>query len=100
MNKLIDKLFPIMPTKKKFTEQNKLYELNKEANKIFRNKLNTLLQLHKMASYNTGMKVPENPMKTYYELCYGDTKYIGLGLYNVGSKERPILVNSNDPRVC
>ena len=85
MNKLIDKLFPIMPTKKEFTEQNKLYELNKEANKIFKRKLNTLLQLQNMASYNTGMKVPENPMKTYYELRYGDTNYNGLGLYNVGS---------------
>ena len=52
-----------------------------------------------MASGNTGMKVHENPMKTYYELCYGDTNYIGLGLYNVGSDTQPILVNSSDPRV-
>jgi hypothetical protein len=99
MNKLIDKLFPIMPAKKEFTEQNKLYELNKEANKIFRKKLNLLLQLQKAASCKTGMKVPENPMKTFYKLFYEDTNYIGLGLYNVGSKEHPILVNSNDPRV-
>jgi hypothetical protein len=99
MNKLIDKLFPTMPVKKEFTEQNKLYELNKEANKIFKRKLNLILQLQKMASYETGMKVPENPMKTYYELRYEDTNYIGLGLYNVGSKEHPILVYSNDPRV-
>ena len=99
MNKLIDKLFPTAPVKKEFTEQNKLYELNKEENKTFKKKLNTLLQLQKMASYNTGMKVPENPMKTYYELRYGDTNYNGLGLYNVSSKEYPTLVNSNDPHV-
>jgi hypothetical protein len=99
MNKLIDKLFPTMPAKKEFTEQNKLYELNKETNKIFKRKLNIILKLQKMASGNTGMKVHENPMKTYYELCYGDTNYIGLGLYNVGSDRQPILVNSSDPRV-
>jgi hypothetical protein len=96
MNKLIDKLFPTMPAKKEFIEQNKLYELNKEANKIFKKKLNTILHLQKMASYNSGMKVPENPMKTYYDLCYGNTNYIGLGLYNVGSNTQPILVNSNE----
>ena len=85
MNKLIDKLFPTAPVKKEFTEQNKLYELNKEANKSFKKKLNTLLQLQNMTSRNTGIKVHENPMKTYYELRYGDTNYVGLGLYNVGS---------------
>jgi hypothetical protein len=79
MNKLIDKLFPTIPQKKEFTEQNKLYELNKETNKIFKIKLNLILQMQKMASYNTGVKVPENNMKTYYELCYEDTNYIRLG---------------------
>jgi len=99
MNKLIDKLFPTSPVKKEFIEQNKLYELNKETNKIFKRKLNTILQLQKMGSYNTGMKVNENPIKTYYDSRYGDTNYIGLGLYNIGSDTKPILVYGNDPRL-
>jgi hypothetical protein len=99
MNKLIDKLFPTMPAKKEFTEQNKLYELNKEANRTFKKKLNTLLQLQNYASYNCGMKLPENPSKTYYELRYGTSDCIGLGLYNIGSDTQPHLVNSSDVRV-
>ena len=96
MNKLIDKLFPTMPVKKKFTEQNKLYELHKERNKIFKRKLNIILHMQKMSSDN---QMNENPMKTHYDLCYGDTNYIGLGLYNIGSNTIPILVNRNDLRL-
>lgn len=38
-------------------------------------------------------------MKTHYDLLYGDTNYIGCGLYNVGSDTQPILVKSNDSRM-
>jgi hypothetical protein len=99
MDKLIDKLFPTMSVKKKFVEINKLYELNKETNKIFKRKLTLLLRMQKMRSDNNQMKVPENPMKTYYDLRYGDTNYIGLGLYNIGSDTEPKLAKSNDRRL-
>ena len=99
MDKLIDKLFPTTPVKKEFTEQNKLYELNKERNKIFKRKLKAILLKQKMGSDNNQMKMNENPMKTYYDLMYGDTNYIGLGLYNIGSDIEPILVKSNDRRL-
>jgi len=99
MDKLIDKLFPTMPVKKEFVEINKLYELNKDTNKIFKRKLKLILLLHKMGSDNNQMKVPENPIKTYYDSLYGDTNYIGLGLYNIGSDTEPILVKSNDRRL-
>ena len=88
-----------MPVKKEFTEQNKLYELHKENNKIFKRKLNILLRMQKMGSDNNQMKVNENPMKTYYDLRYGDTNYIGLGVYNIGSDTEPILAKSNDRRL-
>ena len=55
--------------------------------------------MQKMGSDNNQMKVNENPMKTYYDLRYGDTNYIGLGLYNIGSDTEPILAKSNDRRL-
>ena len=69
MDKLINKLFPTQPFKKEFKEQNKLYELNKETNKKFKNKLYTILKMQKISqdTYN------ENPMKTYYNLRYDNT---------------------------
>jgi hypothetical protein len=85
MDKLINKLFPTQPVSKK-NNQNKLYELNKESNKKFKRRLNTILQLQKMSQDANN----ENPMKTYYELVYCDTPYIGGGLYvgGTGSQRR------------
>ena len=56
MDKLIDKLFPTTQVKKEFVEINKLYELNKEPNKIFKRKLKLILIQHKMGSDNNQMK--------------------------------------------
>ena len=40
----------------------------------------------------------ENPMKTYYELRYGNTPYIGCGLYvgNTGSPQRVVTREEYD----
>jgi hypothetical protein len=72
---LIDKLFPTQKLPKQFLQENELIILNKQHNSNFKKRLRLLLIMNKL-SQTTGHY--ENPMKFYYEVCFGER--LGLGL--------------------
>ncbi len=72
---LIDKLFPTQKLPKQFFQENELIISNKEHNSKFKKRLRLLLIMNKL-SQTTGHC--ENPMKVYYEVCFGER--LGLGL--------------------